>query len=788
MRLIATTLIIITQFAFFHSSFAQEKPAPLPVEVALAQKSFPPWGPLSLSPNGQWIAYTLKDLRKREIRQGSRYQYFTPTGVGYPAAGGQVWLTNISTGQNISLKPKTGSSSWAPVWSPNGNYLAYYSDEGGMAHLWIWERETGQARVVSDAIVHAYTSIEVCRWTPDSKGIVTKILPHGATVEDGEDLIAKSLNETKLSENTEKASSVTVFDSSRQNEKAASLDGIAAYQADLALIDINNGEVKTLARGFRLFNYWISPDGQNVAFTHFIGLEAPNSSQAIFNILVVPLNSPGDPRTVASKITQTYGANVNVSWSPDSKLLSYVTSSRREGKCFLVGVNGGDPWPAAKGAHPNFGSHYRPPLWDRSGRFLYFLSSAGALWKISVPDGHASEIARIPDRTVLDVVWRSTDNAVWSPAGESPSLTLVTRDDETKQVGLVRIALDTGKLTKLLEENKYYGEPIPYFRDFLPEGQVLVYTAEDVADPADVWIFDSKSNKSKRVTETNPDLNRYQFGLSRLVEWRSVDGIKLKGTLLLPAGYKQGERYPMIVYPYPIDQRSNNVHRFGITGAGVENMQLFSTRGYAVFCPDIVLNQGRTMRDLANSIIPGVDKVVEMGVADNDRIGVIGHSWGGYTALSLIVQTPRFKAAVMRGGYGNLIAAYGDMESNGSARAQMLYEADFGNLGLGGTPWEFRDRYIENSPVFYLDKVETPLLIIHGGSERTVQVHNANEIFVDLRRLGKTVVYARYDGEQHTESHWGYANQVDYLNRIIAWFDRYLKAPGAMPKPTVPVE
>ena len=780
-KLTSVALIVVAWNLLCQAGFAQAKSVPFPVDEALAQKSFPPFAPISLSPDGQWVAYTLKDLRRRETKEGTKYQYFSPTGVGNPAVGGQVWLTNTKTGENISLAPKNGTSSWAPVWSPDGKYLAFFSDEGGSAHLWVWEKASGKAQMVSDAIVRSFTSIEVCRWTPDGKKIVFKILPYGTTLENGENIIASFHNETKSSEKASKTT-VTIFDSSLKEGKAASLDEVIAYQADLAVVDLDKGIVKTLARGFRIFNYWVSPDGQNVAFTHLIGLEAPNSGQSIFDLLGVTLNSPGDPRIIASKITQSYGVNVNVSWSPDSKLLSYVTAKRRGGESFLVEYSSGAPRRATKLSSPNFGDYFRPPLWDPSGQFLYLLTLEGALWKISVADGAASEIARIPNRSILDVVWSSTDNTFWSPDGGARSLVLTIRDDETKQVGFYKVELNTGKVVKLLEENKYYGTTLSYFRDTSADGQRIAYIAEDAAHSAVIWMLDGNFSNPRQITKTNPQLAQYKFGSSRLVEWRSVDGVRLQGTLLLPAGYKEGERYPMIVYPYPIDARSNNVNRFGITGTGVENIQLFATRGYAVFFPDIVLNQGTTMRDLAKSIIPGVDKVVEMGIADNDRIGVIGHSWGGYTALSLIVQTPRFKAAVMRGGYGNLIGMYGDMESNGSARAQMLYEADFGNLGMGGTPWQFRDRYIENSPVFYLDKVETPLLIIHGGAERTVQVHNANEIFVDLRRLGKTVIYAHYDGEQHTEGLWGYANQVDYVNRVIAWFDKWLKAPDAKTK------
>jgi dipeptidyl aminopeptidase/acylaminoacyl peptidase len=158
---------------------------------------------------------------------------------------------------------------------------------------------------------------------------------------------------------------------------------------------------------------------------------------------------------------------------------------------------------------------------------------------------------------------------------------------------------------------------------------------------------------------------------------------------------------------------------------------------------------------------------------DRERIGVTGHSHGGYSALALIAQSPRFKAAVMRAGMGDLIGGYGQLAPDGTNYG--LSWAESGQGRMGGSPWEFRERYLENSPIFYLDRVKTPLLIIHGDQDDAVPVFLADEVFTGLRRLGKAVTYARYPGEGHWEGSWSVADQVDALNRQIEWFDRYLK-------------
>src|SRR5262249_39562937 len=143
----------------------------------------------------------------------------------------------------------------------------------------------------------------------------------------------------------------------------------------------------------------------------------------------------------------------------------------------------------------------------------------------------------------------------------------------------------------------------------------------------------------------------------------------------------------------------------------------------------------------------GIDKLVELGIADPDRLGIMGFSYGGYSTLALIVQTTCFKAAVVFAGFGDLIGYYGMMTKEGDARTALAFEGDWGRMG--GTPWQFRDRYIENSPIFYLDRVQTPVLIVHGAEDPTVAPFLADEVFVGLRRLGKEVVYAKYQGEGH---------------------------------------
>jgi dipeptidyl aminopeptidase/acylaminoacyl peptidase len=181
------------------------------------------------------------------------------------------------------------------------------------------------------------------------------------------------------------------------------------------------------------------------------------------------------------------------------------------------------------------------------------------------------------------------------------------------------------------------------------------------------------------------------------------------------------------------------------------------------------------MRDLMKAVMPAVDRVVELGIADPDRLGVTGQSNGGYSTLALICQTNRFKAAVMNSGFGDLVGFYGSMNrSDGSGGWHPWLEKLGGAMGV--PPWENPFRYVENSPIFYLDRVQTPLLMQAGAEDEGIVAYS-DQVFVALKRLQKEVAYLRYRDESHLlERH---ANKLDYWNRVLPFWERYLKGSGA---------
>ncbi len=757
--------LIALSFAARTSLHAQTR-RPLGIDEALGTLTINGRMPVDLSPDGQWVAYTVYDSRRRQSPGDERYLVFTRTGAFSEAVGCQVWITNTRTGETRRLGDTTATSS-NPVWSPDGHWLAFFSDRGGLSHVWLYERASGTLRQLSNAIPRPFFGFAGVRWSGDSKRLVLKTLPEGMTVAQAAELL---VSRPRAVAAREPGSTVVVYQAGGTSNDTAKTHAesagtvvadsglLARYLADIAVIDVPSGAVHRVARRVHAVGTLISPDGRTVAYTDLAGFIV-NTQQSVYRLMVSSVADP-KPRALVSALPAEYG--ITVSWSPHGESLAYTTTGRTEksGEAYVVPVGGGEPRLVSLGAHPSFGHSYRAPLWDSNGEHLYFVAQR-AVWRANVADGKAEQVAGFPGRDVTEIVTFGNNVGRLAPLDNGKAVYVTTRDDATKRIGVARVDLATGETRQLFERDQYFNEGL-WTIDVSDDGRTMVWVAQDAQHADDVWVAGEGMANPRRLTNLNPALDRIALGESRVVKWTTARGDTLHGALLLPAGYQSGHRYPLIVKVYAGSMLSNSVNRFGASGPGVENLQLLATRGYAVLLPDVP------------QVMPGVDSVIAMGIADPDRLGVTGHSYGGYSTLSLIVQTPRFRAAMASAGPADLISMYGGMRADGGAFGVGWSETGQGLMG--GSPWEQRQRYLDNSPLLFMDRVRTPLLVIQGGLDRTTMPWQSDAVFVALRRLGKEVVYAKYEGEDHWEGTWGLPNAVDFWKRTIAWFDAHLKS------------
>jgi dipeptidyl aminopeptidase/acylaminoacyl peptidase len=302
------------------------------------------------------------------------------------------------------------------------------------------------------------------------------------------------------------------------------------------------------------------------------------------------------------------------------------------------------------------------------------------------------------------------------------------------------------------------------------DAPVFEYVSQTYEESPNVFVGGPELKDAKRVTDTNPFQAKYAWGRSELVDYKSANGTRLQGSLYYPAGYEPGKKYPMIVYMY--EKLSDGLHRYNAPSErSYYSASAITTHGYFLLEPDIVFQRSDPGLSVADCVTAAVKKVLEKGVVDEHKVGVVGHSWGGFDAAFLATHTHVFAAAVAGAPITDLVSNYGNHHwSSGIAETDHI---ETGQQRMGVPLYEDLPAYIRNSAVFAVSTMTTPLMIEVGDADGTVFYHQGIELYNIARRARKNVVLLVYGGEDHGLRKK--ADQVDYQHRIFAWFDHYLK-------------
>jgi len=297
------------------------------------------------------------------------------------------------------------------------------------------------------------------------------------------------------------------------------------------------------------------------------------------------------------------------------------------------------------------------------------------------------------------------------------------------------------------------------------------YTKQSFSMFPDVWTSDLTFAKETRLSDANPQKSQYLWGTSELVEYYSNDGAPLQGVLVKPGGFDPSKQYPMVVYFY--ETSSQNLHRFvsPSPSASTINPSFFASNGYVVFMPDIPYKEGYPGESAMNAILPGTQKVLSMGFVDPKKIGLQGQSWGGYQVAYLVTESNMFAAASAGAAVSNMTSAYSGIRYGSGVLRQMQYEA--GQSRIGKNLWEAPLRFLENSPVFFADKIKTPLLLMNNDQDGAVPWTEGIQLFAALRRLQRPCWLLVYNGEDHNLVQR--KNRKDLSIRLSQFFDHYLK-------------
>jgi dipeptidyl aminopeptidase/acylaminoacyl peptidase len=348
-------------------------------------------------------------------------------------------------------------------------------------------------------------------------------------------------------------------------------------------------------------------------------------------------------------------------------------------------------------------------------------------------------------------------------------LTLRAFGEETKESGFSRDRLDANTPPeRIVFGDRNYGAPTK-----ARKADRYLLTQQTVREFPDLWTGTSLAS-TKKISAANPQQAEYRWPSVELVNWVSGDGEPLKGLLYTPEDFDPSRKYPMVVYFY--EMLSDGLHNYHApTGRNVVNPSVYTSLGYLVFFPDIVYEVGWPGPSAVKAIVPGVQSLIARGFVNPKGIGIAGQSWGGYQSAYLVTQTNLFAAAVPNAPVANMTSAYGGIRWESGMARPFQYEKT--QSRIGGSLWEAPVRFIENSPLFHLDRVTTPVLFMHNDADGAVPWYQGIELFVGLRRLGKEVYMFNYNGDGHNPRKR--ANQKDIDLRMQQFFATKLKGEPA---------
>lgn len=356
------------------------------------------------------------------------------------------------------------------------------------------------------------------------------------------------------------------------------------------------------------------------------------------------------------------------------------------------------------------------------------------------------------------------DADAWDPSGIAMASAF---HPGTKDAGFARVSLDGAAPPQLLlMEPRRFSGLTP-----AAEADIVLFSQETFREFPDLWTADEAFTNRSRVSDANPQQAEYRWGTSELREWTSLDGHQLQGVLIKPDDFDPTRQYPLITYFYERWSDRLHEHYAPVPHRSMINFPMYASRGYVIFIPDIPYREGYPGESAYNAIMPGVMGLVEEGFIDRDRMGLQGHSWAGYQIAFMVTRTERlFRAAAPGAPVANMTSAYGQIRWQTGLVRQFQYERT--QSRLGGSLWESPMRYIENSPLFWADKIETPLLIMHNDGDGHVPWEQGIELFTALRRLGKPAWLINYNDEPHWPT--SFANRRDWNIRLQQFFDHFL--------------
>ena len=718
---------------------AQTQQRPFTPEVALDVRGV---GIAAVTRDGARVAATVRTRRDR-------------TDVDHQRYGDPTYISPVST-RLMVIDTRSGERTWVHeepaqirgfAWSPDGERLAYFAIKDGDHVLRIFDANAGRAETVALRTDMQIASSSPLVWAPEGASVLLGLRPDGWATEARAAFVA--LTEAP----------VIVQDSRNDFLAWDRVRNIAARQIT-ALVSLDNGSVREILSDATPSGPGFSEDGSYITYSTATRTKTSYTRRdgTEYELFRLDLADGGEPES----LRDTGEQRMNVTWNDSRDAFAYADDGsvyvRRLDEEEAVDVTAdhrGDP-PADAGTDAEGGDdasadstriRFSVQRWSPDGDAL-LLSSQDA-W-------HFLDLGSNDLRTVLqleeDADTRPRRQVQgWSDGGRHIHFSFSARD--RWQRGLKRLDTATGAVeTLVLDDNLYRSWNIS------DDGNTIVYTMSDGDRPDEIHVARGDLSAPRQLTASNPQLDDVALTRSELIEYLDVDGNTLYGILYYPVGYEPGRTYPLVaeIYEQFFDNGFN------------ENMNLITAQGWFGFRPSVRFEEGFPGEAWLKAVPNAINRIIERGLVDPDRVGVYGQSYGGYATNLLITQTDRFAAAANVSGKVNIISFLGDSPK---ITTRNYAAAEVGQDRIGATLWEQPHKYIEHSAVMFADRIETPLLMLSGEGDWNVPATNQREMYYALRRLGKEVVWVHYTAGGHGAGRASTAADFqDHWQRMFEWF------------------
>ncbi|WP_341843535.1 S9 family peptidase [Chitinophaga caseinilytica] len=419
---------------------------------------------------------------------------------------------------------------------------------------------------------------------------------------------------------------------------------------------------------------------------------------------------------------------------------------------------------------PDFPSPYGTSGWMENDKYVY-INDRYDIWQVD-PSGKEAPVMVTQGigrakKTVLRNVKLNMDERFFIP---KQTLLLESQADSTKHGGYWTVRLLDKAAPKPAVSGPYaFTAPIK-----AKNASMVLYQRSTYQESPDVFAGEELST-AKRISQLNPQQQQYNWGTAELFKWKTFNGQETEGIVYKPEDFDPSKKYPVLIYFY--EKLTDGLYGYQPPAPTPSrlNITFFVSRGYVVLAPDIRYENGHPGKSAYDYIVSGAEALAKNPWIDRSNMAIQGQSWGGYQVCYLVTATPLFKAAWAGAPVANMTSAYGGIRWESGMNRQFQYEHT--QSRIGATLWDKPELYIENSPLFHLPKVTTPLVIMHNDADGAVPWYQGIEMFTGLRRLGKPVWMLNYNGDAHNLMQR--QNRKDIQVRQQQFFDHYLKGAPA---------